>query len=208
MIIRHRSGGQKRRRESSTVKWKVAKELEGASGLEWMRAELEPYDWAECEWITVRRGAWGFRVSSYPFEGEEGFTNKAAGVCQYPVHTRSGLYRINCRVNTRMGWPAPQYQRVSPLYRNADGTWPEVPDDHFTGERLGRWFISADGSREWRRLYRRLWLEDENEGLVYIVAHEAFHYLRRTQQIVGKNVEIAADRFSEDKLEEFRAAAL
>jgi hypothetical protein len=82
-----------------------------------------------------------------------------------------------------------------------------VPDDHFTGERLGRWFISADGSREWRRLYRRLWLEDENEGLVYIVAHEAFHYLRRTQQIVGKNVEIDADRFSEDKLERFRAAA-
>src|SRR5918993_1437067 len=97
--------------------------------------------------------------------------------------TSSGLYRINCKVNTRIGWPAPQYQRVSPLYRSADGT------------------------REWRRLYRRLWLEDENEGLVYIVAHEAFHYLRRTQQIVGKNVEIDADRFSEDKLERFRAAA-
>jgi hypothetical protein len=32
-----------------------------------------------------------------------------------------------------MGWPAPQYQRVSPLYRNEDGTWLEVPEDHFLG---------------------------------------------------------------------------
>lgn len=31
---------------------------------------------------------------------------------------------------------------VSPVYRNEDGTWPEVPDDHF----LGEWFISVDGS--------------------------------------------------------------
>ena len=43
-----------------------------------------------------------------------------------------------------MGWPTPQYQRVGLLYRNEDGTWPEVPDNHF----LGGWFISADGRRE------------------------------------------------------------
>ena len=183
------------------VKWKVAKELEGAFGLEWIRGELEAYDWTLCEWITIRRGAWGHEVSTYPFEERMGATNKASGLCQYPIHTRSGLYRINCKVNRRMGWPAPEYQRVSPLYRNEDGSWPEVPEDHF----LGGWFISADGSREWKRMIRRLWLQTEDEGLVYIGAHEAFHYLRRTKQIEGKNMEIEADAYAEVMLEAFRA---
>jgi hypothetical protein len=48
-------------------------------------------------------------------------------------------------------------------------------------------------------------LETEDEALVYIIAHETFHYLRRTRQIEGKNTEIGADRFSEDMLEKFRA---
>jgi hypothetical protein len=186
------------------VKWKVARELKGSAGLEWIGSALEAYDWSECEWITVRRGEWGYKVSTYPFEADQGWTNKVGGVCKYPLHTGSGFYRINCKVNARMGWPAPVYQRVSPLYRNADGTWPEVPDDHFTGE----WLVSADGRREWKRMYRRLWLEEEDEALVYIIAHEAFHYLRRTRQIAGKNVEIDADRYAEYMLERFRAAVI
>ena len=184
------------------MKWKVSKELEGSRGLEWIRRELGAYDWSQCEWITVRRGAWGHKVSTYPFEGGQGWTNKVGGRCQHPGYRGIEKYRINCGVNTRLGWPAPQYQRVSPLYRNEDGTWPEVPDDHFTGE----WLISADGSREWKRVYRRLWLDNEDEALVYIIAHEAFHYLRRTRQVEGKNVEIDADRYAEDMLERFRVA--
>jgi hypothetical protein len=190
------------------VKWKVAKELEGSADLEWIRRELETYDWSQCEWITVRHGAWGREVSTYPFEALEGYTNKVGGTCRFPIGTRSGLYRLNCKINTRMGWPALTYQRVSPLYRNEDGTWPEVPDDHFTGEWFDNWFVSADGRREWKRMYRRLWLEDEDEALVYIIAHEAFHYLRRTRQIEGKNVEIDADRYAEDMLERFKTATI
>jgi hypothetical protein len=187
------------------VKWKVARELEGSAGLEWIRSELEAYDWSECEWITVRRGAWGHKVSTYPFEAEQGSTNAVAGACQYPGYRGIEKYRINCRINTRMGWPKPTYQRVSPLYRNRYGPqpWPEVPDDHFTGG----WFMDSKTGREWRRLYRRLWLDSEDEGLVYIIAHEAFHYLRRTRQIEGKNTEIGADGFSEAMLAGFRVLA-
>jgi len=187
------------------MQWRIAKELEGSEGIEWIRRELEGYDWSKCEWITVRRGSWGFRISTYPREGALGFTNKVGGLCRPPSHTRSGLYRINCKVNTRMDWPGLTYQRVSPLYRNRYGPqpWPEVHEDHFTGE----WFVDAKTGREWKRLYRRLLLEDEDEGLVYIIAHEAFHYLRGTRQIEGKNVEIAADRFAEGALERFRASA-
>jgi hypothetical protein len=43
------------------------------------------------------------------------------------------------------------------------------------------------------RMIHRLWLKTEDEGLVYIIVHEAFHYLRRTKQIEGKTAEIDAD---------------
>ena len=41
-------------------------------------------------------------------------------------------------------------------------------------------------------------VENGDEGLVYIIAHEAFHYLRRTKQVEGKNVEIDADAYAEE----------
>jgi hypothetical protein len=47
-------------------------------------------------------------------------------------------------------------------------------------------------------------LRDRDEALVWIIAHEAFHYLRRTRQIDGKNVEIEADRYAEGVLRAFQ----
>jgi hypothetical protein len=46
-------------------------------------------------------------------------------------------------------------------------------------------------------------VENRDEGLVYIIAHEAFHYLRRTKQVEGKNVEIDADAYAEELIEGF-----
>ena len=44
----------------------------------------------------------------------------------------------------------------------------------------------------------------EDEGLVYVIAHEAFHYLRRTKPIDRRNVEIDADTYAEEMLGDFR----
>jgi hypothetical protein len=41
-------------------------------------------------------------------------------------------------------------------------------------------------------------VENGDEGLVYIIAHEAFNYLRRTKQVEGKNMEIDADAYAEE----------
>lgn len=43
-------------------------------------------------------------------------------------------------------------------------------------------------------------VENGDEGLVYIIAHEAFHYLRRTKQVEGKDVEIDVDAYAEERL--------
>jgi hypothetical protein len=40
--------------------------------------------------------------------------------------------------------------------------------------------------------------------LVFLVAHEAFHYLRKTRQVEGRHGEIEADGFALKMLEHYR----
>ena len=96
--------------------------------------------------------------------------------------------------------------RVSPLYRSPDGTWPKTPEGHLVGDR----YVAARSSGEsvqWKRLYRPLELGGEDEVLVFLVAHEAFHYLRKTRQFEGRHGEIEADAFALKMLEQYRDGA-
>jgi hypothetical protein len=167
--------------------WRVDEALEGSEGLRWIRECLGAYDWSEVDWISVRRG----RSEKYAFRG----------VCKMP---RNGSgYRINCNVSMHAGYPIYQYMRVSPLYRNPDGTWPKVPEGHLVGDR----YVAARGNGQnvqWKRLYRPLELGSEDEVLVFLVAHEAFHYLRKTRQVEGRHGEIEADAFALKMLEHYR----
>ena len=74
---------------------------------------------------------------------------------------------------------------ASPLYRSLDGTWPKVPEGHKVGD---HYVSNREGkSVQWKRLYRPLELRSEEEVLVFLVAHEAFHYLRKTKQVEGRH---------------------
>jgi hypothetical protein len=53
-------------------------------------------------------------------------------------------------------------------------------------------------------LYHPLELGSEDEVLVFLVAHEAFHYLRKTRQVEGRHGEIEADAFALKMLEHYR----
>jgi len=167
--------------------WRVDKALEDSEGLGWVRDRLGAYDWAKVDWITVRRG----RSERYAFRG----------VCKSPTKGRD-RYRINCNVSGHIPYPITYYMRVSPLYRNPDATWPEVPEGH----KVGDGYISIrNGKRtQWKRLYRPLELRSEDEVLVFLVAHEAFHYLRKTRQVEGRHGEIEADAFALRILERYR----
>ena len=166
--------------------WRVDKALEHSEGLRWIRERLEAYDWSKVDWVSVRRG----RSERYAFRG----------VCKMPRN--GGGYRINCNVSKHAAYPIYQYMRVSPLYRNPDGTWPEVPEDH----KVGDLYVAARNgeSVQWKRLYRPLELRSEDEVLVFVVAHEAFHYLRKTRQVEGRHGEIEADAFALKTLEHYR----
>ena len=166
--------------------WRVDKALEDSEGLRWVREQLGAYDWSKVDWITVRRG----RSERYAFRG----------VCKSPSKGRG--YRINCNVSKHMPYPSTHFMRVSPLYRSPDGSWPEVPKGHKVGD---SYIATRKGkSVQWRRLYRPLELRSEEEVLVFLVAHEAFHYLRKTKQIAGRHGEIEADAFALNALEQYR----
>lgn len=47
-------------------------------------------------------------------------------------------------------------------------------------------------------------LADAQEAVVWIVAHEFYHYLYWTEQVAGSGSEIAADAFANDRLDEYR----
>ena len=166
--------------------WRVDKALEDSEGLGWIRERLGAYDWSKVDWVSVRRG----RSEMYAFQG----------VCKAPQNGCG--YRINCNVSKHAAYPIYQFMRVSPLYRNPDGTWPEVPEGHKIGY---RYVATRNGeSVQWKRLYRPLELRSEDEVLVFLVAHEAFHYLRKTGQVGGRHSEIEADAFALKILEHCR----
>src|SRR3712207_9580084 len=94
------------------------------------------------------------------------------------------------------------HMRVSPLHRNIDGTWPEASQGH---EVSGHYTSTRDGKNvHWRRLCRTLELRSEDEVLVFLFAHEAFHYLPKTRQAEERHGEIEADAFALNTLEQYR----
>jgi len=92
--------------------------------------------------------------------------------------------------------------RVSPLYRRPDGTWPKAPEGH----KVGAGYVATRNGKsiQWKRLYRPLELRSEDEVLAFLVAHEAFHYLRKTKQVGRRHGEIEADAFALKILEQYR----
>ena len=167
--------------------WRLDKALEDSEGLRWVLERLGAYDWSKADWVSVRRG----RSEKYAFRG----------VCKMP---REGCgFRINCNVSRHAAYPIYQRMRVSPLYRNPDGTWPKASEGHLVGDR----YVAARGdgqSVQWKRLYRPIELRSEDEVLVFLVAHESFHYLRKTRQVEGRHGEIEADAFALKILEHYR----
>lgn len=156
-----------------------------ASSLDWARDFFARYDTSKLESIRIGSGR-GRAVGVY-------------GRCRYPTPDVPA-YRITCQA------PGPFPHRIAtrqpPIYRRPDGSWPTLPDGCVEGIACR---AEKDGVlREWKRVIGYTEASTLDEGIVWIVAHEAFHFLRRTGQVAGRNTEIEADEFADDQLNTLR----
>jgi hypothetical protein len=160
--------------------------------LAWVKAFFSQFDTSEVGWLRIDFGR--------EYRDRRGrLYHKYRGVygrCWYPS-ARQPKIRISCQVPGP--FPCDIVTRKTPVYRNADGTWPAAA-------RLvrGPVFENARSGRQWKRVYGRTEVRDLDEAIIWIIAHEAFHWLRKTGQIPGRNTEIEADAFADRKLAEFR----
>ena len=162
-------------------------------GLRWVKAFLARFDVSVIGWVRIDFGREYKNARGQIYHKYRGLY----GRCWYATPSNPTI-RISCQVPGP--FPCDILTRKRPVYRNADGSWPAgVPP------RRGRHFYDAKTGRHWVRQYGRTTANDLDEGIVWIVAHEAFHWLRKTRQIPGRNNEIEADAFADARLAEFRA---
>jgi len=172
------------------TRWIVEPRLRALESVAWCRTWLQRFDLSRLDWVRIDQG----RIDG----------GGVYGRCWYLDRRKGKGYRISCQV------PGPYPTRVRlrfpPLYRQPDGTWPPVPLDLEPGGYVQA--VGSDGEkREWLRLTKALLLDTLDEGVVWILGHEAFHFLRKTRQVQGRNVEWQADAFAGSLLEDWRRGA-
>ncbi len=116
------------------------------------------------------------------------------GRCWYPTR-KQRTYRLSCQVPGP--FPASIATRRPPRYLHDPR---ELAPDEFVAGAM------RDGrtGRAWELVRARTVVQDTGEAVVWIVGHEAFHFLRKTRQVPGRNVEAEADAFADALLRRFR----
>lgn len=170
--------GAARRRKT---RWILQPKLRSSPAVAWCKRWLDGFDLGQLDWVRIDSGRGGY-------EG-------AYGRCWFPEGEKA--YRISCQVPGP--FPNPQRIYLRPVYRRPDGSWEPRPK----GVRVSQHWASAEG-REWLSVYRKILLDDRDEAIVWMIGHEAFHFLRRTRQVAGRNVEWQADAYACELLERWR----
>jgi hypothetical protein len=151
----------------------------------WIERFLADFDTSALAWVRIDHGG----------------TRKRGvyGCCRHPSGKQKA-YRVSCHV------PGPFPCRITtrrpPLYPDARGRFPPVP----RGCERGAYCVDRRSGRRWYRLRGRTRLRDLDEAVAWLFAHEAFHFLRRTRQVRGRDTEIDADGFADARLAAFREA--
>ena len=70
-----------------------------------------------------------------------------------------------------------------------------------------RWAVGTRqlNAREWEWVWRNEQFQSKEEAFVWLAGHEAFHWLRHSRQIPGKNYETQANRSGFSWLDEWRS---
>ena len=170
----------------SATRWVIEfdrREVESA--IDWARDLFALYDTTQLASIRIGKGR-GRAIGVY-------------GRCTYPG-AEVADYSITCHVPGPFPCRIPT--RRSPVYRQPDGSWPTIPRG--CDEGLSCRAEKGGVVREWKRVIGYTETLTQEEGIIWIVAHEAYHFLRRTKQVSGRNTEIEADKYADEQLESLR----
>jgi len=156
-------------------------------GVAWLKEYLGRHDLHNLDWTRIDLGRGSFAG--------------AYGRCWFPVGRRKGF-----RISIQVPGPFPFDIKVrrAPIYLLGGRSRELLP-----GEQEGEHVVSMRGGvpKAWIRVVAHARLETMDEAVVWVGAHEAFHFLRRTRQIPGRNVEIEADAHADRMLASFRGDA-
>jgi hypothetical protein len=151
-------------------------------GLDWTLQWLSAFDLSKVDWLRIDLGR----------NGNTG----VYGRCWYPEKKKG--YRISCQI------PGPYPSKISirkpPIYLT--GIDPIAP----AGCQLGQYRQATKNgiTKHWVAVVGCTEVQNMDEGLVWIMGHECYHFLRKSKQIPGVNREIEADAFADELLRKFK----
>lgn len=166
--------------------------IRAARSVNWVKSFLSQYDTSMVGWIRIDFGREYRDRRGRRYRKFRG----VYGRCWYPSEEQPTI-RISCQVPGPFPCEIVTWKR--PIYCNPDGTWP--PE----AKRLrGRVVVDSRTGRRWKRVSGKTQVNDLDEAIVWIVGHEAYHWLRKTRQIGGRNTEAEADAYADGQLNAFR----
>ena len=174
------------------VQWSISLPEPPMQAIDWCKLQLQEWDCSKFSRVTITKGK--------PTYGT------VYGHCYYPQKGKVETYRISCQVPG----PFPGVLRVRkpPAYFEPSQTDVEELECDLMGEgmTIGAHCSATNKGKVtyWLRVTGETKVETLAEGVVWIFGHELFHFLRKSKQISGRNVEHQADKFGDDLLEKWR----
>ena len=150
----------------------------------WTQKFLAAFDLTLLKWVKITPGSKKY-LGVY-------------GRCYMPIKGKPKEFKISCQLPGP--FPCQIQTRRRPIYQLKDGSFPPVPNGCIRGLKV----VSRANQKCWYRIRGFTQLNDINQALVWIIAHESFHFLRATRQVPGRNDEIHADRFADQILHAYQ----
>lgn len=160
-------------------------EIQTETALDWLVEKLVRFDLSRLSCLRIDDGAFWTRD----------------GIWARLRQRQNGCYAVDCHVKVA-AWPYVLLIHDKPLYVQPGITEDDARSALEPGQVLGQ--RKQCGDVAWFQRFRPMELRDLDEATVWVTGHGIFHYLRKTGQETGRNIDINADSYGLKWLAEFR----
>jgi hypothetical protein len=177
------------------MKWIVHPKVreQGIDGVEWLKEHLSAHDTKKVDWVRVDLGRDNY--------------GGAYGRCWYPEGRKKG-FRISLQVPGP--FPFDIRTRRRPIYvttENGVNVFSrDLEENEVMGEHVMKHQIVKGQSiyTNWIRVCAKTRVNTMDEAIVWVGAHEVYHFLTKSKQLKVRNGEIEADAYADKMLFQYR----